>query len=70
MQERTTRTSAGKLASNAKHLEKLDQIMVRPGKEEGAEIRAAAVESGQSLQAYVLQAIRERMQREQAQKQK
>ena len=39
--------------------------MVRPTKEEGAAIRAASV--GQSVQAYILQAIRERMEREQAQ---
>lgn len=41
--------------------------MVRPTKEEGAAIRAAAASAGQSVQAYVLQAIRERMEREQAQ---
>lgn len=40
--------------------------MVRPTKEEGAAIRAAAASAGQSVQAYVLQAIRERMGREQA----
>ena len=42
-------------------------IMVRPTKEEGAAIRAAAASVGQSVQAYILQAIRERMEREQAQ---
>ena len=41
--------------------------MVRPTKEEGAAIRAAAASVGQSVQAYILQAIRERMEREQAQ---
>ncbi len=41
-----------------------DNIMVRPSKEEGAQIRAAAKDAGQSVQAYVLQAVRERMQRE------
>lgn len=41
--------------------------MVRPTKAEGAAIRAAAASAGQSVQAYVLQAIRERMEREQAQ---
>lgn len=43
---------------------KCDAIMLRPRKEEGAVIRAAAEHAGQSVQAYVLQAIRERMQRE------
>lgn len=43
---------------------KLDNIMVRPTKDEGAEIRAAAAAAEQSLQGYILQAIRERMERE------
>lgn len=43
---------------------KQDNIMIRPSKSEGAIIRQAAADAGQSIQAYVLQAIRERMQRE------
>ena len=43
---------------------KQDNIMIRPSKSEGATIRQAAADAGQSVQAYVLQAIRERMQRE------
>ena len=38
-----------------------DNIMIRPTKEEGACIRAAAEAAGQSLQEYILQAIRNRM---------
>ena len=49
-----------KLEGNKRHIEKLDQIMIRPSKEKGEEIRAA----GQSLQAYILQAVAERMERE------
>ena len=45
---------------------KRDAIMLRPSKEDGADIRAAAELAGQSVQAYVLQAIRERMDRENA----
>lgn len=41
-----------------------DNIMIRPGKEEGAEIRQAASNAGQSVQGYILQAIKERMERE------
>lgn len=41
-----------------------DNIMIRPSKEEGAEIRQAAADAGQSVQAYILQAIKERMERE------
>ena len=56
--------SKAKKESNARHVAKLDQIMVRPLKEEGELIRKAAKEAGQSVQAYILQAIRERMARE------
>ena len=38
--------------------------MLRPPKEEGAAIRAAAFAAGKSTQQYVLQAARERMERE------
>ena len=38
-----------------------DAIMLRPSKEEGQTIRAAAALAGQSVQAYVLDAVRERM---------
>ena len=59
-------TEAQKRAST-KYNRKQDNIMIRPTKDEGAEIRAAAANAGQSVQAYVLQAVRERMEREQAQ---
>jgi predicted HicB family RNase H-like nuclease len=42
-----------------------DAIMLRPSGEEGQTIRLAAKSAGQSVQAYVLQAIRERMERDQ-----
>ena len=41
-----------------------DNIMIRPSKERGTEIRAAAALAGQSVQAYILQAVAERMERE------
>ena len=41
-----------------------DNIMIRPNKEDGAEIRQAATNAGQSVQGYILQAIKERMERE------
>ena len=41
-----------------------DNIMIRPSKEEGAIIRQAAADAGQSVQGYILQAIKERMERE------
>jgi uncharacterized protein (DUF1778 family) len=56
-------TEAEKLAVK-KYQATRDAIMLRPPAAEGAEIRAAAAAAGQSLQAYVLQAVRERMNRE------
>ena len=41
-----------------------DYISLRPKKERGQEIRAAAKAAGQSLQRYILDAVRERMERE------
>ena len=49
---------------NARHVAKLDLIKIQPYKEEGIEIRVAALMAGQSVQAYVMQAIRERLSRE------
>ena len=45
---------------------KQDNIMIRPSKEVGATIRAAAAAAHQSVQAYVLQAVKERMERDAA----
>lgn len=44
-----------------KYQAKLDEIKIRPYKEEGQKIRAAAKEAGESVQAYILEAVRERM---------
>lgn len=61
-------TEAQKRAST-NYNRKQDNIMIRPTKEEGAAIRAAAAKARQSVQAYVLQAVRERMEREQPEEQ-
>lgn len=53
-----------KRAGNARHQAKLDRIVIQPEKEEGAIIRRAAADAGQSVQGYILQAIKERMERE------
>lgn len=53
-----------KKQSNARYTEKCDYINIRPLKEEGQKIRAAAAAAGQSLQGYILQAVRDRMDRE------
>lgn len=51
---------------NARHAAKLDLIKIQPYKEEGLLIREAAKAAGQSLQAYCLGAIRQRMDRDKA----
>lgn len=53
-------TEARKRA-NAAWNRKQDNIMVRPSKAEGARIRSAAAQSGQSVQAYILETLRARM---------
>ena len=52
------------LAGNKVHQEKLDRIIMQPYKEEGARIRAAAEKAGLSVQKYVLEAVRQRMESE------
>lgn len=56
--------SEAKKRNNANYTAKCDCINVRPLKPEGAAIRAAAAASGQSLQGYILQAVRARMEQE------
>lgn len=50
--------------ASVKYNKARDNIMIRPTKEDGAEIRQAAAAAGQSVQGYILQACSERMQRE------
>ncbi len=38
-----------------------DNIMIRPTKEEGARIRAAAADAGLSVQRYILGVLREKL---------
>ena len=41
-----------------------DVLKATPGKDEGKRIREAAAKASQSVSAYILQAVRERMDRE------
>ena len=56
--------SEAKKKANARWNASKDNIMLRPTKEEGAAIRAAAAIAGQSNQQYILQATRERMEQD------
>ena len=45
--------SEKKKITNSRYIAKCDSIQIRPPKERGGEIRAAAVAAGQSVQAYI-----------------
>lgn len=40
---------------------KRDNIMIRPTKEDGQRIREAAAQEGTSVQAYILDAVKQKM---------
>lgn len=50
--------------ASTKYNRERDNIMIRPDKEEGARIRADAADAGQSIQQYILQAVKERRERD------
>lgn len=56
----TLSTEAEKRAV-ANYQKKRDNIMIRPDKETGAQIRQAAADAGQSVQQYILQAVMDRV---------
>lgn len=41
-----------------------DAIMLRPSKADGAQIRQAAADAGQSVTAYIMDAVRARMEQD------
>lgn len=53
-----------KRITNDRYNAKCTQINIKPLSPEAEAIKAAAVAAGQSLQGYILQAVRERMERE------
>lgn len=56
-----------KLESNARRqAERLDRIEIRPVKAEAQVIKDAAKQAGKSTQAYILEAVRQRMAADQA----
>lgn len=56
--------SESKRITDARHIAKLDQIKIQPYKGEGQMIREAASSAGVSVQRYILDAVRDRMERE------
>lgn len=60
------KSTPAQIAASTRYHQKQDNIMVRTDKANGAIIRQAAADAGQSLQGYILQAIAERMERDKA----
>ena len=56
--------SEKKKITNNRYIAKCDSIQIRPPRERGDKIRAAAAAAGMSLQGYILQAVQEKMERE------
>ena len=52
-----------KRRANIAYNRRQDSITIRPSKEEGAAIRQAAADAGQPLQRYILEAVREKMEK-------
>lgn len=56
--------SQNKRRNNDAYNAKCDYIAIKPLKPVGADVRTAAAENGQSVQGYILQAIRDKMARD------
>lgn len=53
------RGSAAEIQAVVRYQAKRDTITIRPTKEEGAEIRQVAAAAGKSVQAYILDILRD-----------
>ena len=58
-----TSTPAEK-ATVRKYQQSRDNIMIRPSKDIGKQIRQAAADAGQSVQQYILQAVADKMKKD------
>ena len=56
--------SENKAAANARHQAKRSRIVIQPYIEEAEMIRVAAKKAGQSVTAYILEAVMDRMEKE------
>lgn len=52
------------IRASVKHNQSKDSITLRPSKEEGARIRQAAADAGMSVQAFILSALREKIEQD------
>lgn len=56
--------SEARKKANIEYNRRQDSITIRPTKDEGAKIREAAKVAGLSVQKYILETLRDRMERE------
>ena len=54
-------STEAQIKASLKYNKSRDYFGLRPDKQTGAEIRQAAKDAGQSVQAYILQAVKDRM---------
>lgn len=57
-------STEAQIRASMNYNKKMDYFGLRPSKDEGEQIRAAAAAAGMSNQAYILEAIREKMTRD------
>ena len=57
-------STPAQIRANVKYNRSRDNIMIRPDKETGAQIRQAAADAGQSVQQYISQAVADRMEKD------
>lgn len=57
-------STEAQIRASAKYNKSRDYFGLRPDKETGKEIREAAANAGQSVQQYILQAVKDRIERE------
>ena len=57
-------STEAQIKASVKYNKSRDYFGLRPDKETGKAIRGAAAKAGQSAQQYILQAVKERMDRE------
>lgn len=55
--ETNKKTSAAQIKANVKYNRSMDSITIRPSKEAGSRIRAAAQAAGKPLQRYILDIV-------------
>ena len=56
-----TKLSQARIDANVRYNRKQDAIMLRPDKDTGARIRAAAAAAGQPLQRWIVETLLERI---------